>query len=294
MAVNFEYNGVTYKNAIELTRAMPLLTSVMVGYYDGAEVLLANAGALCYDTVQVAHDPETLQPNKIGKRITTHCRDSHHNTVIEHGAATFVKKVPIFVARQDLRARHASFDERSLRYCRATDGSLTYFIPHYYSDRFIQSADEKGLSHYADELRLQRDEWIEDHERAIQRYSRYTDDELNGMWDALGLNPERVRETQRSRLPVGINTVYMDTRNLWSWIHHSEKRLCLRAQDEIRRLRRQEVNQLAKVFPTVFGDVNMPCYMAGGCPEAKKCGLIQLDETGKWALPYLKRKNSTK
>jgi thymidylate synthase (FAD) len=183
----------------------------------------------------------------------------------------------------------ASFDERSLRYCRADNGSLTYFIPHYYEERFIERIYEQKGEDYSNELWRQREEWIDEHERAVERYSKYSDDDLNDFWDAIGLNPERVRETQRSRLPVGINTMYVDTRNLWSWIHHSEKRLCLRAQDEIRRIRRQEVNQLKKVFPTVFGDVNMPCYMSGGCPEVKTCGLIDLDPSGKWAMPYFKK-----
>ncbi|ATO48556.1 hypothetical protein BrL25_05165 [Brevibacillus laterosporus DSM 25] len=292
MAVRLEYNGKKYKNVIELTREIPLMTSVMVGWYDGAEVLVANAGALCYDTVQVAHDDETLIPNKIGQRISLHCRDSHHNTVIEHGSATFVKKVPIFVARQDLRARLASFDERSLRYCRAADGGLTYYVPNYLEMSYISRVMDKDPER-AGFLLGMRQEWIDDHERAIYRYSKYTDEELNDFWDSLDLNPERIRETMRARLPVGINTVYMDTRNLWSWIHHAEKRLCLRAQDEIRRIRRQETHQLKKVFPTIFGDVNMPCYMASGCPEKKKCGLIELDESGKWALPFYKKSIST-
>lgn len=310
MAVRFEYKGKRYKNAVDLARDIPLLTSVLVGWYDGAEVLCANAGALCYDThiaPTIKVDKEKIKemlekddftnifeaisydPGKVGSRIIKHCRDSQHNTVIEHGAASFVKKVPIFVARQDLRARIASFDERSLRYCRATDGSLTYYIPDYLQLDYIENKRKSGQEDLADFLMKMREEWIEDHERVIERYSKYTDEELNEMWDALGLDAERVRETMRARLPLGINTMYIDTRNLWSWIHHSAKRLCLRAQKEIRIIRRQEVNQLKKVFPTIFGDVNMPCYMMSGCPEAKKCGLIDLDPSGRWAIPFYKK-----
>ena len=290
MAVQFRYKGVDYPNAVELAKAIPLLTSVMVGWYDGAEVLCANAAAICYDTpvktVLVGND--RIEPNNLGKKIIKHCRDSHHNTVIEHGMATFVKKVPIFVARQDLRARIASFDERSLRYCRATDGGLTYWIPDYLSEENIRKAmaEDESKGRFLERMRA---DWIDQHERTIQFYSKYTDEELNEMYDALGLDGERVRETVRASLPLGINTMYMDSRNLWSWIHHSEKRLCLRAQKEIRLIRRQEVNQLKKVFPTIFGDVNMPCYMASGCPEVKKCGLIKLEDTGRWALPFYKK-----
>jgi thymidylate synthase (FAD) len=293
LAVRLEYKGKTYRNVVEMGRDMPLLSSTMIGWYDGAEVLIANAAANCYDTpIQTSTLPSedgTYDIGKLGSKIVKHCRDSHHNTVIEHGSATFFKKVPIFVARQDLRARHASFDERSLRYCRATDGSLQYFVPHYLKLEYIDKVLKEHGTEKASFLQTQRQEWINEHEQAIQRYSKYTDDEIYAIWGSLGLDTERVRETQRSRLPLGIATTYVDTRNLWSWIHHSEKRLCLRAQDEIRLVRRQEVNQLKKVFPTIFGDVNMPCYMAGGCPEVKTCGKIDLDPTGKWAVQYLNK-----
>lgn len=267
--VKFEYNGITYPNAVQLAKAIPLMTSVLVGYYEGAEVLCANAGALCYDTDIKPTDTNPL--GKVGERIVKSCQESGHNTVLEHGSATFVKKVPIFVARQDLRSRIATFDERSLRYCRATDGGLTYYIPNYLQDEFIRKApdNERAL------LSQMREDWITQHERAIEMYSKYTDEELNEIWYALDLNPERVRETVRAVLPIGINTMYMDTRNLWSWIHHAEKRLCLRAQDEIGNIRRQEVNQLREVFPVIFNGVNRPCATSKGCHEHKPCGLIK-------------------
>ena len=310
MPVKFEFKGTRYKNAIELTQAMPLNTSVLVGWTDGAEVLCANAGALCYDTniapkmnvdrgmiekmleeddFSNIYEAINYDPGKIGGRIITHCRDSKHNTVVEHGSATFVKKVPIFVARQDLRARHASFDERSLRYCRATNGSLTYFIPDYMNVKKENKLFDEGKKKEAQFLYDMRHEWIEDHERSIERYSKYTDEELNEMWNAIGVEGERVRETMRARLPLGINTMYMDTRNIWSWLHHSGKRLCIRAQKEIRVIRRQEVNALKKVFPTLFADVNMPCYMSGGCPEKKHCGVIDIHPETKLALPFHKK-----
>jgi thymidylate synthase (FAD) len=307
LAVKFEYKGVKYNNPVELSKAIPLLSSVLIGWYDGAELLCSGAGALCYDTkintkiivnkdkikemlekddFTNIFDAITYDIGRVGKRIVENCRDSNHNTVIEHGSATFLKKVPLFVARQDMRARIASFDERSLRYCRANDGSLTYYIPDYLSDDYIEKQSQEDKLFL---LKMKKD-WINQHERAIDFYSKYTDEELNERFDSLGLEGERVRETVRASLPLGINTTYIDTRNLWSWYHHSAKRLCLRAQKEIRLIRRQEVSQLKQVFPTVFGAVSMPCFMECGCPEHKKCGLIQLDESGKWAVGYLKAK----
>jgi thymidylate synthase (FAD) len=304
MAVQFVYKGKQYKNAVELAQDIPLLTSVMVGWYDGAEILLANAGGLCYDTniksevkvdkdkiIQMLnandfsniYDAISYEVGKVGTRVIKHCQESGHNTVIEHGSATFIKKVPIFVARQDLRARIASFDERSLRYCRCADGSLTYYIPDYLHEAKIEREKDESKKSFLQQMRT---DWVDQHERTIQFYSKYTDEELNEMFESLGLEGERVRETVRASLPLGINTMYADTRNIWSWVHHSAKRLCLRAQKEIRIIRQQEVNQLKRVFPIVFGDVNMPCMMAQGCHESRKCGIINLEESGRWEVNY--------
>ncbi|MGZ4106702.1 MAG: FAD-dependent thymidylate synthase, partial [Tumebacillaceae bacterium] len=182
MAVKLEYKGKTYKNVVEMGQDMPLLSSVMIGWYDGGELLCANAGANCYDTninTKIVVDKDKIREmlekddfsdiyeairyevGKVGTRIITHCRDSHHNTVIEHGAATFFKKVPIFVARQDLRARIASFDERSLRYCRATDGSLTYYIPDYLDEKKIEQLRAAGDMDNFEFLKRMREDWVE-------------------------------------------------------------------------------------------------------------------------------------
>lgn len=285
--VKFEYNGVTYPNAVELARNITLMTSVLVGWYEGAEILCANAGAMCYDTDVRATEDDPI--GKIGKRIVKSCQESGHNTVLEHGSATFVKKVPIFVARQDLRSRHASFDERSLRYCRADNGDLTYYLPNYLELSHIKKVKDSGKVKEAEFLLDMRQDWIVQHENAIRTYSKYTDEQLNEMWDSLGMNGERVRETVRAVLPLGIMTMYMDTRNIWSWIHHSEKRLCLRAQDEIGSVRRQEVKQLREVFPVIFDTVNKPCSTSKGCPEHRPCGLVKLYPGTKYDYATAKR-----
>ncbi len=273
MAIRFEFNGVRYNNVVDLSKALPPMTSVLIGWYDGAEILCANAAGLCYDTkIEYDFDGENYFLHGRGVKILKHCIESKHNTVLEHGTATFLKKVPIFVARQDLRARIASFDERSLRFCRADDGSLEYYIPDYLSEKQIKqlyARNEMDKAHFLEQM---RNDWISWHEKAKEMYSHYADSELLEMLDR-----ERVRETVRALLPLGISTVYLDTRNLWSWIHHAEKRLCLRAQKEIREIRQQEINQLKEVFPSIFKYVDKPCFTRGGCQEAIPCGKIKLD-----------------
>lgn len=270
--VKFIYNGHDYDNAVELAKNIPLMTSVLVGYTEDAEILCANAAGICYDTEILAdHENGPWVLDKKGQGILKHCRDSRHNTVLEHGCATFLKKVPIFVARQDLRSRIASFDERSLRYCRANDGTLTYYIPDYLEWDYISKLDTAGKHLEADMLVDLRMDWIGQHERAVAIYSKYTDDKLTSVFKSLGIGEGRVKETMRSILPIGINTMYMDTRNLWSWIHHAGKRLCLRAQKEMRIIMEQQVKQLREVYPTIFNDVKRPCQTPAGCPEKVPC-----------------------
>lgn len=271
--VKFDYDGQEYSNAVELAKNMPLMTSVLIGYTEDAEILCANAAGLCYDN-QVLAERDSNNHWVLGEKgqsIVKYCRDSQHNTVLEHGCATFLKKVPIFVARQDLRARIASFDERSLRYCRANDGTLTYYIPEYLGVGYISKLDSEGKCEEADMLMDLRMDWIEQHERAVALYSKYTDAKLTSVFNSLGIESGRVKETMRSILPIGINTVYMDTKNLWSWIHHAHRRLCLRAQKEIRTIMEQQVRQLREVYPTIFKDVKRSCQTPAGCSEKVPC-----------------------
>lgn len=249
MAIDFTYNGKEYPTLVELAKALPINSAKLVQWTEDADRFAAEAGSLCYES----------EP-KLG--IVNHCRDSGHNTVLEHNLFSFVKKVPIFVARQDMRARHATYDERSLRYVRLKDGGFEYYIP--------PELKKPGME---EELNL----WIYQHEKAFELYGRLTDEEI------------MENEKARAILPLGIATMYTDSRNAVSWRHHAMKRLCLRAQEEIRLLYRSITQQLAEKAPRLFGDLNMPCYMKQGCGEAKTCGLIPLDPKTMRAVAYEKK-----
>jgi len=256
MAIDFNYKGKEYQTLIELVKSLPLNSAKLVQWTEDAERFAAEAGSLCYES----------KPN-LG--IVDHCRDSGHNTVLEHNLFTFVKKVPIFVARQDMRARHATFDERSLRYVRLDNGGFEYYIP-----------PELKRIGYESEL----DKWIYHHEKAFELYGQFTDEEI------------MENERARALLPLGIATLYTDSRNAIGWRHHAMKRLCLRAQEETRLLYRSITQQLIEKAPRLFSDLNMPCYMKHGCGEEKTCGLIKLDNNTKRAVAYenkLHRKHSS-
>jgi len=246
MTIEFKYRGIDYQTLVDLAKALPLNSAQLVQWTDEADRFAAEAGSLCYES----------KPN-LG--IVNHCRDSGHNTVLEHNLFTFIKKVPVFVARQDMRARHATFDERSLRYVRLDKGGFEYYIP--------PELKREGME---EEL----NQWVSHHEKAFELYGHYTDEEI------------MENERARALLPLGIATMYTDSRNAVSWRHHAMKRLCLRAQDEIRLLYNSITDQLIEKAPRLFGDLNMPCYMKQGCEEVVTCGLIELDDKTRRAVAY--------
>ena len=248
MAIDFTYKGVEYPTLVDLAKALPLNSAKLVQWTEDADRFAAEAGSLCYES----------HPH-LG--IVNHCRDSGHNTVLEHNLFSFVKKVPIFVARQDMRARHATFDERSLRYVRLDNGGFEYYIP----------PELKKIG-----MEQELDQWIYHHEKAFELYGHYSDEEI------------MENERARALLPLGIATLYTDSRNAVGWRHHAMKRLCLRAQHEIRILYRSVTQQLIEKSPRLFGDLNMPCYMKDGCGEVKTCGLIPLDPKTNRAVAYEK------
>lgn len=246
MTIEFKYKDVEYPTLVDLAKALHLNSAQLVQWTEDADSFAAEAGSLCYES----------KP-KLG--IVNHCRDSGHNTVLEHNLFTFIKKVPIFVARQDMRARHATFDERSLRYVRLDMGGFEYYIP--------PELKKQGME---DEL----NQWVYHHEKAFELYGHYTDEEI------------MENERARALLPLGVATLYTDSRNAVSWRHHAMKRLCLRAQDEIRLLYNSITDQLIEKAPRLFGDLNMPCYMKQGCEEVITCGLIELDDKTRRAVAY--------
>lgn len=254
MPIDFTYNNVEYPTLVKLGKALPINSAKLVQWTDEADKFAAEAGSLCYES-------------KPSLQIVNHCRDSGHNTVLEHNIFSFVKKVPIFVARQDMRARHATYDERSLRYVRLDGGGFEYYIP----PILKELGKEQELN-----------DWIYHHEKAFELYGHYTDEEI------------MENELARSILPLGTATIYVDSRNAVGWRHHIIKRLCLRAQNEIRLLYRSITNQLIETSPRLFEDLNMSCFMKQGCIESKPCGLIELDSKTKRAIKYEQKYSTLK
>ena len=86
----------------------------------GGDAAVIRGARICYQsTARTPHADELL----IGRLMAS---EPKHNTVFEHAVFRWGVKCPLFVARQWMRHRIASYNEKSLRYCTA---DREYYVP---------------------------------------------------------------------------------------------------------------------------------------------------------------------
>ena len=158
----------------------------------------------------VGGDPAVLRAARISRRAESRGEESDarlirfliergHGTPFEHAVFTFEVKCPLFVARQWIRHRIASYNEVSLRYCLAEPD---YYIP--------EGLAGEALREYRDAV-----------ERAFQAYEELI---------RLGVP----REQARAVLPLAAYTQFYWTINARSLMNFLQQRLDRTAQYEIR------------------------------------------------------------
>ncbi len=118
-----------------------------------------------------------------------------HNTVFEHAVFRFGCKCPLFVARQWMRHRICTFNEKSLRYCIA---DREYYVP----ERV------EGREAYCDHM-----------EASFDLYTRLVEQG----WP---------KEQARGVLGTAVYTEFIWTVNAWSFMNWLEKRVDPGAQAE--------------------------------------------------------------
>ena len=147
------------------------------------------------------------------------CVKAGHYSVLEFAQVVFRIEVPIFVARQLMRYRNASYIERSLRYCEAP-------TPRAWELKEVDDADVHCT--------------INAHE-SLSR-SRYQSMIENG---------ER-KELARAVLPLSTMTVYLMRVDLRELLHIFEERLTPHCQKETREVVELMYNETKSLFPIVI------------------------------------------
>lgn len=172
----------------------------------GGDAAVIRGARICYQSE--ARTPQADE-RLIRKLMAS---EPKHNTVFEHAVFRFGVKCPLFVARQWMRHRVCSFNEKSLRYCLA---DREYYIP------------QGDLP--------QRDAYVAHMEASFDLYEQLV---------AAGWK----REQARAVLGTAVYTEFIWTVNAWSLINWLQKRLDKGAQWE----HRQYAEAILRIFHEVM------------------------------------------
>jgi thymidylate synthase (FAD) len=173
----------------------------------GGDAAVVRGARICYQS-------EARSPDADERLIRRLMRsEPKHNTVFEHAVLRFGVKCPIFVARQWMRHRICSFNERSLRYCLA---DRAYYVP------------EGDLA--------QREAYVRHMEASFDLYEQLV---------AAGWK----REQARGVLGTALYTEFIWTVNAWSFMNWLFKRLDKGAQWEHRQYAEAGLSIYSEVMP---------------------------------------------
>ena len=167
---------------------------------------------------RVSTGNETITLGDREVRLIKYLMKHRHTSPFEHVVFTFHVKAPIFTARQWMRHRTGSFNERSARYSEMEDD---FFIP----DEFLtQSETNKQASGVPLSRRAQDEAFYVFNSAYMHAYDAYR--------DLLGLGVSR--EEARMVLPVNLYTEFYWTVNLHNLLHFVGLRMTEHAQKNIR------------------------------------------------------------
>ncbi|MGE5573476.1 MAG: FAD-dependent thymidylate synthase [Bacteroidota bacterium] len=216
---------------------------MLVSYTPDPERLVAIAARQCYSPLGAAELAEGLSDEKVGDLIRT-IIEAGHLSPTEHASFTFtIEGVSRALSHQLVRHRIASYSQQSQRY--VNEQGFDYVVPP------SVAANEQARRLFEEQMERARDAY-----RAL-----------------VELVP---REDARFVLPNACGTRLVVTMNCRSLYNFFERRLCERAQWEIRDLARAMLERVREVAPRLFSWVGPPCEMRGYCPEGKmSCGRIE-------------------
>ncbi len=203
------------------------------------DLLPATAAHLCYAGITIDELKKKVGPDyakKLLKRLT----EEGHLSPLEHSSFTFaIEGISRACSHQLVRHRIASFSQQSQRYVKET--GFNFIIPP------IIKGNKEAMKVF--------NESIEQSKRAYN--------------ELLKTAPA---EDARFVLPNACETriiVTMNTRSLYNFF---ERRLCARAQWEIRALAEEMFRLCKQAAPLLFENSGPICERLGYCPERETCG----------------------
>ena len=216
----------------------------LISYTKDPEQTVCAAIRQCYSNKGGVELKEKTKPEVV-KRLIKQIIASGHTSTIEHANFTFaIEGVSRACTHQLVRHRIASFSQQSQRYVEEK-GELDYIIPP------KVKKNKQALEKYESDVR-----------EAHNDYKKLVEDGID-------------KEDARYLLPNAAETKIVVTMNARSLLNFFEKRLCTRAQWEIRKMAKLMLNEVRPVAPTIFE------YAGPTCETEKICWEGDLN-CGKW------------
>lgn len=214
----------------------------LIGYSKDAEQIVAAAIRQCYSPSSGAELKKKIPVEKRAKLIRQ-VISSDHTSTIEHVSFTFaIEGVSRAMTHELVRHRIASYSHQSQRYVSAED--FRYIIP----------------------------PTIRSNTKALEFYKK-TIAEDQKIYNEL-LKLDIPKEDARFMIPNGIETKIVVTMNARSLFNFLRRRMCNRAQWEIRAVAYKMHSLLMKVAPNIFKYAGPSCQTEKICWEGKlDCGL---------------------
>lgn len=173
-------------------------------------------------------------------KLTNYLLENSHLSPFEMNELKFRVKAPIFVARQWMRHRAASYNEFSMRYSEAgkvsDSDTVELYLP---KDWGMGSGGDKQSPASMRELPEARSKVRDLYERSVHTYAKLLE---------LGVSNEHARLV----LPVSTYTVFLFKTNLRNFWHFLELRLDEHAQCEIRQYAEAMEKLAANKFPNLM------------------------------------------
>lgn len=212
----------------------------LISYPEESELIAKMAGVICYSGNQFLKDIKTNATKKSSKYLQKIIK-SGHLSIIEHNSFVFyISGISRVCSHQLVRKRIASFSQQSQRYVNAENFNV--IIP-----------DTIKNSEFHDEYKNISESLFSFYQKMI--------------------NKKIPKEDARYILPNATTTQLVVTMNAHALIEFFARRVCTRAQKEIRNLAIKMLIEVKKVAPIIFKEAGAYCEFFGYCPEGdKSCG----------------------
>ncbi|PIP17345.1 MAG: thymidylate synthase (FAD) [Candidatus Portnoybacteria bacterium CG23_combo_of_CG06-09_8_20_14_all_37_13] len=217
----------------------------LLSYTKNPEETCVAAIRQCYSEIGASEIHKNIT-NSLKKRLLKQVITSGHTSTLEHAGFTFaIEGISRACTHQLVRHRIASYSQQSQRYVQAGK-NFKYIIP-------------PAIKNNVRALKIFK--------ANIQLSKKAYDNLIN-----LGIQ----REDARFILTNAAESKIVVTMNVRSLFNFFEKRLCHRAQWEIRKLAQLMLNEVKKAAPNIFQYIGPTCQTQKICWENKlSCGFYK-------------------